>query len=181
MKTKPAHLLNRALTSVAVIMLAGTFIVSAQELTGPPANPKLKFSTAVPPGINAPAEVETRLGTLRTFDGFPDKASAEKLYDNLDFQRAVQAYLFAIPAVSQLANREAFSTLGDPNTVVPIFEQLLDSRGIILTGISKGLTLIEGKMHAKLTNDNGVTMYLAGETEGLASSLGAQAFEVTLK
>jgi hypothetical protein len=47
-------------------------------------------------------------------------------------------------------------------------------------GIARGLTLIEGKMHAKLTNQNGVVMYLAGETEGLASSLGAQAFEVNL-
>ena len=47
-------------------------------------------------------------------------------------------------------------------------------------GISRGLTLMEGQMHAKLTNQNGVTMYLAGETEGLASSLGAQAFEVNL-
>jgi len=47
-------------------------------------------------------------------------------------------------------------------------------------GISSGLTLIEGKMHAKLTNGNGVVMYLAGQTEGLASSLGAQAFEVNL-
>jgi len=47
-------------------------------------------------------------------------------------------------------------------------------------GVSRGLTLIEGKMHAKLTNGNGVTMYLAGATEGLASSMGVQAFEVTL-
>jgi hypothetical protein len=47
-------------------------------------------------------------------------------------------------------------------------------------GVSRGLTLIEGKMHAKLTNQNGVTMYLAGQTEGLASSMGAQAFEVNL-
>ena len=47
-------------------------------------------------------------------------------------------------------------------------------------GISRGLTLIEGKMHAKLTNGNGVVMYLSGQTEGLASSLGAQAFEVKL-
>ena len=47
-------------------------------------------------------------------------------------------------------------------------------------GVSRGLTLIEGKMHAKLTNQNGVTMYLAAETEGLASSMGAQAFEVSL-
>jgi len=48
------------------------------------------------------------------------------------------------------------------------------------TGISKGLTLIEGRMHAKLTNSNGVALYIAGETEGLASSLGAQAFLIQL-
>lgn len=47
-------------------------------------------------------------------------------------------------------------------------------------GISRGLTVMEGQMHAKLTNQNGVVMYLAGETEGLASSLGAQEFEVNL-
>jgi hypothetical protein len=47
-------------------------------------------------------------------------------------------------------------------------------------GISRGLTLIEGKLHAKLTNGSGVVMYLAGETEGLASSIGVQAFVVTL-
>ena len=47
-------------------------------------------------------------------------------------------------------------------------------------GIARGFTLIEGQVHAKLTNQNGVTMYLAGQTEGLASSLGAQAFEVNL-
>ena len=48
------------------------------------------------------------------------------------------------------------------------------------TGVSRGLTLINGKMHAKLTNQNGVVLYLAGETEGLASSIGVQAFVVTL-
>ena len=47
-------------------------------------------------------------------------------------------------------------------------------------GISRGLTVIEGQMHAKLQNGNGVVMYLAGETEGVASSMGVQAFEVNL-
>jgi hypothetical protein len=45
------------------------------------------------------------------------KGSAEKLFDNLDFQRAVQAYLMVIPAVSQAANRDAIRTLGPVNTV----------------------------------------------------------------
>ncbi|MCB1823561.1 MAG: DUF1214 domain-containing protein [Candidatus Competibacteraceae bacterium] len=103
-------------------------------LTGTPADPRYKYSTSLPPGVAAPDSIETRLGTLRFFDGFPDKASAEKLYDNLDFERAVQSFLLGMPAVSQVANRAAFSTLGPPNTVVPIFEHLLDSRGIVLTG-----------------------------------------------
>jgi hypothetical protein len=46
----------------------------------------------------------------------------------------VQAFLLGMPAVSQAANRDAFRIFGPPNTLVPIFEQLLDSRGIVLTG-----------------------------------------------
>ena len=77
--------------------------------------------------------VETRLGTLNFFDGFPDKGSAEKLFDNLDFQRAVQAYLLALPPVNQAANRDAIRDLGPVNQTIPIFEQLVDSRSIFLT------------------------------------------------
>ncbi len=108
----------------------------AQQITSAPLGtqaPAMKMTTPMPQGIESPAKVETRLGTLDFFDGFPDKTSTEKLYDNLDFQRAVQAYLLAIPAVSQVANRDAIRTLGPVNTVVPIFEQLMDSRSIFLT------------------------------------------------
>ena len=35
-----------------------------------------------------PDSVETRLGTLRFTDGFPDDATVEKVFDNLDFQHA---------------------------------------------------------------------------------------------
>jgi len=126
------------MTALALIVITTSLVIisspsNGQSLTGSPANPKLKFSTPLPPGIASPAKVETRLGTLNFFDGFPDKATAEKLYDNLDFQRAVQSYLLAIPAVNQAANRNAIRTLGPVNTVVPIFEQLLDSRSIFLT------------------------------------------------
>ena len=100
--------------------------------TSPPAT-EYKMTTPMPPGIACPDKVETRFGTLNFFDGFPDKASVEKLYDNLDFQRAVQAYLLALPPVSQAANRNAIRELGPANTTVPIFEQLMDSRSIFLT------------------------------------------------
>jgi hypothetical protein len=92
-----------------------------------------KYETATPPGIASPDQVKTRLGTLRFSDGFPDKATADTLLENLDFQRAVQAYLMALPPVSQAANRDAIRTLGPINKTVPIFEQLMDSRSIFLT------------------------------------------------
>lgn len=91
------------------------------------------MTTDVPPGIVSPDKVETRLGTLKFFDGFPDKASVEKLYDNLDFQRAVQSYLLALPPVSQAANRNPIRELGPVNATVPSFEQLMDSRSVFLT------------------------------------------------
>jgi hypothetical protein len=100
---------------------------SGQQTTVAPAATQYKYSTPLPPGIAAPDKVETRLGTLNFFDGFPDKPTVEKLYDNLDFQRAVQAYLLALPPVSQAANRNAIRRCGPANTTVPIFEQLLDS------------------------------------------------------
>ena len=56
----------------------------------------------------------TRFGTLNFFDGVPDPASTEKIYDNLDFQRAVQAYLLGLPVVNQMANRADILSSGPP-------------------------------------------------------------------
>jgi len=53
----------------------------------------MKMATNIPDGIATPDEVQTRLGKLNFFDGFPNKDTVNKIYDNLDFQRAVQAYL----------------------------------------------------------------------------------------
>lgn len=53
---------------------------------------------------NPPQKIETRIGTLEFTHGFangyPTDATIEKLYDERDFQRACQAYLWAVPAVS---------------------------------------------------------------------------------
>ena len=120
-------------TTLATVILTGAFNGYSQELAGPPADPKIKYSTPLAPGVNSPSKVETRLGTLKFSDGFPDTATAERLFDNLDFQRAVQAYLLAIPAVSQVGDRNACLPLGPVNQTIPIWEQLVDSRTIGLT------------------------------------------------
>ncbi len=94
---------------------------------------KMKMTTDIPAGVAIPDTVETRLGTLKFFDGFPDDATVEKLYDNLDFQRAVQAYLLGLAPVNQLANRKGIAELGPINSTVPIFEDRMDSKSLFLT------------------------------------------------
>lgn len=102
-----------------------------------------KMTTPIPTGIAIPDKVETRFGTLHFFDGFPDNASIQKLFDNLDFQRAVQAYLLALPALSQAALRKGLLNLGPANYTVAISESLMDSRSLFLTASAKPYTVIQ--------------------------------------
>ena len=54
----------------------------------------------------------TRIGKLRFINGYPSDATVEKLYNEMDFQRAVQAYLWGLPMVEmaewQKAQRDVF-------------------------------------------------------------------------
>jgi hypothetical protein len=43
--------------------------------------------------------IETRIGKLEFVNGYPSDETVDKLYDELDFQRAVQAYLWGLPMV----------------------------------------------------------------------------------
>jgi hypothetical protein len=58
----------------------------------------------------AQEKVDTRIGELNFESGYPSQATVEKLYDEMDFQRACQAYLWGIPAVGlaewRLAHRD---------------------------------------------------------------------------
>ena len=94
----------------------------------------MKMATDIPSSITTPDQVETRLGTLTFFDGLPNKETVQKLYDNLDFQRGVQAFITAIPAASAYAMRTGIRTFGPDNQTVLIGESLVDSRSLFLTG-----------------------------------------------
>jgi len=95
--------------------------------------PKMKMTTDIPPEITTPGSYETRLGTLNLFDGFPDDATTQKVYDNLDFQRGVQAFLNAMPGAALTAFRPALRKLGGVDGNVIIFEELMDSKALWLT------------------------------------------------
>ena len=92
-----------------------------------------KYKTDIPAPVITPDTVETRLGTLKYTDGFPDEATVQKVYDNLDFQRATQAFLTSMPAASLVAIRKALRSFGRDDGTVVLFEQLMDSRSLFLT------------------------------------------------
>lgn len=113
--------------AAALILMMGATAAQAQSA------PRMNMTTEIPPGIAIPDKVETRLGTLKLFDGFPDKETVAKIYDNLDFQRAVQAYLLALAPVNMAGLREGLLGVGPANVTIPTFEANMNSRSIFLT------------------------------------------------
>ena len=97
------------------------------------------MKTDIPESITTPDSVETRLGTLKFKDGFPDDATVQKLYDNLDFQRGVQSMLTTLPAASLNAMRRGFRGFGPDNQTVVIFESLMDSKSLFLTANTESI------------------------------------------
>jgi hypothetical protein len=93
------------------------------------------MTTDIPESITAPDTVETSIGTFEFFDGVPDEATVAKVYDYLDRARAVDAFLNCIPAMSMYSIREGQRDAGvDASNKVLIFDTLMDSKGLFLTG-----------------------------------------------
>ncbi|AJP57562.2 hypothetical protein UC34_12215 [Pandoraea vervacti] len=92
-----------------------------------------KMTTPIPPEITTPSVVETRIGRLNYFDGVPTRETAQKVYDNLDFQRGVEAFLSGIPGASLVAIRTGLREVGAVGNTVGVFETLMDSKSLYLT------------------------------------------------
>lgn len=93
---------------------------------------RYKMTTDIPASITTPDVVETSLGTLKFFDGFPDKETVQKVYDNLDFQRGMQTFLTAFPVASLYQTRAGYRTFGPDNQTALIAESFTDSRTLYL-------------------------------------------------
>jgi hypothetical protein len=119
---------TKSILIVVLICALGATTLSAQTA------PKMKMTTDIPPEITTPNSVETRIGTLKFFDGFPDKETTQKVYDNLDFQRGVEVFLNTCPGASLVAIRAGLRSVGVVNNQsVIVFESLMDSHSLFLT------------------------------------------------
>jgi hypothetical protein len=81
-----------------------------------------------------PDNLNTRIGTLGFKNGFPTEETTRKLFDEMDYQRAVQAYLWAYPVVSFESIRVgALRDLGADLNDFVIADNFADPKGLWLT------------------------------------------------
>lgn len=93
-----------------------------------------KYAAKIPPSITTPDTVQTRIGTLKFFDGAPDPDTVKLAYDQLDFGRGVETFMAGIPAASVYAICEGLDQVGvTRNKVIGITEDLMDARSLLLT------------------------------------------------
>jgi hypothetical protein len=85
-------------------------------------------------GAQTPDSVKTRVGDLKFEQAYPTEETTRKVFDEIDYQRAVQAYLWAYPAVSFESIRiGAKRDLGADLNDFVIADNYADSKAVWLT------------------------------------------------
>ena len=113
MRTKEFFIL--AITGLTTICLA-TAVWAAPQ--------KMKMTTEIPSSITIADKVETGIGTLTFEDGFPTEETAQKIYDQLDFQRAVESVMMTTPGASVHAFAQAIRKYGPDNEIAIIWPRM---------------------------------------------------------
>jgi hypothetical protein len=90
-------------------------------------------SQSIPREITTPDKVETRLGTLDFTDGMPNPATLDKVYDNLDFTHAFEAFVNTMQGVNAAAIRQGLLDIGVKDNEILIFSNLMDAKSLFLT------------------------------------------------
>ena len=124
----------RRVSPVKLSALLFAILTCLAGLTSHVASARAEADAPIPPSLTTPDSVETSLGTLKFRDGIPDTATTAKVYDQLDLQRGVSAFLNGLRGVSIYAARKGLRDAGvKDNEGVLIFSGLMDSRSLFLT------------------------------------------------
>ncbi len=83
--------------SLALALALGNTVAFADEVRLPVVQTDKEFSEAMP----VTGKLQTYFGDFELDHSFPTEASADKVYELIDHQRASQLYLWALPIVSQ--------------------------------------------------------------------------------
>ena len=115
--------------SLAIMAITGLMVASLTTAAWA-APPKYKMTTEIPANVITPDKVETSIGTLEFNDGFPTEETAKKVWDNLDFVRAVEAMIMTTPAASLVGFRKGIRDFGPDNETMIYWNGRLDPRGL---------------------------------------------------
>ena len=88
---------------------------------------------AIPEAVKTPDRVETQIGTLHFTDGMPSPDTLNKVYDNLDFVHAFEAFVNALQGVSIHAMHRGHLEAGVGDNEFLVFSELMDAKSHILT------------------------------------------------
>jgi hypothetical protein len=83
--------------------------------------------------LGSPDSADTRIGTLEFDDGAPTDATAQAVFDAVDFARAFEAYNNSFRGASALAIKKGLQSIGAESGDIVIFEELMDSASLFLT------------------------------------------------
>ena len=141
-------------------------LLVAFALLAPPWLAAAQATAAIPSAITTPEKVDSRIGTLDFKDGMPSQATLEKLYDNLDFTHAFEAFVNTMQGVNAAAIRKGFQDIGVNDNEVLVFSELMDAKSLFLTAnadtvyfvgiidLSKGPMVFEAPPNALGTFDD---------------------------
>lgn len=120
--------------SRSVAVLSSAMFTLSSGVTLAQRNDYHRYPARIPPAIETPDTVQTRVGTLRFRDGAPNKQTTELAYDQLDLSRGIETFMQGIPATSAYAACRGLSEIGiKENQGLGITEQLMDARSLFLT------------------------------------------------
>jgi hypothetical protein len=92
----------------------------------------LVSTSAFAQGLPTTGTIETPIGKLEIKNGYPTDKTVTKLYDALDFERATQAYIWALPYMAMAEwQREQRETFGAGNLDYVDYLDFKDKLGIL--------------------------------------------------
>ena len=111
------------------ILAAGGFVLCLAL----PVPARAQVSQETLQSISTPDKVETRIGPLEFKDGMPSEETIAKVYDNLDFTHAFEAFVNTFQGVSIRAVHKGLLSIGVKDNEVLVFSELMDAKSLYLT------------------------------------------------
>ncbi len=116
----------KPLVKPLAIVAAYTMLATAGAAAAEP-------GSSVPPSITTPDKVESRIGTLKFKDGMPSQDTLDKVYDNLDFTHAFEAFVNAMQGVNTHGLHQGLLNAGVKDNELLVTSDLMDSKSLFLT------------------------------------------------